>query len=58
MKKTIILIVLVLLNCVVLLGQLWPEGVPPFATTVNIFFLLASLVFFITQLVSTMRKKS
>jgi hypothetical protein len=53
--KSIILLLLVLLNSVVLLGQLWPEGVPPFARTVNILFLVGSLVFFIAELVR--RKK-
>lgn len=36
-------IVLVVLNGVVLLGQLWPEGAPPFARVVNIAFLVANL---------------
>lgn len=49
--KTIILFILVLLNCVVLLGQLWPEGAPPFAAKVNIVFLIGSLVYFIAELV-------
>ena len=42
MKKppTALLIVLVVLNCIVLLGQLWPEGAPPFAGAVNIGFLI------------------
>lgn len=38
------LIVLLILNCIVLLGQLWPEGAPPIARIVNIILLLASLV--------------
>lgn len=42
-----IAIVLVILNSVVLLGQLWPEGAPPFARLVNIGFLASSLLFFI-----------
>jgi hypothetical protein len=37
---------LILLNSVVLLGQLWPEGAPPFARIVNILFLLLSLATF------------
>jgi hypothetical protein len=37
---------LVVLNSVVLLGQLWPEGAPPFARAVNILFLLLSLAAF------------
>jgi hypothetical protein len=45
-----ILLVLVVLNCVVLLGQLWPEGAPPFARVVNILFLLLSLAYFIAVL--------
>ena len=40
------LLVLIVLNAVVLLGQLWPEGAPPFARAVNIAFLVASLVWF------------
>lgn len=28
--------VLLVLNAIVLLGQLWPEGAPPFARVVNI----------------------
>lgn len=45
-----ILIVLLILNTVVLLGQLWPEGAPPFARAVNILFLAGSLTYFIFQL--------
>lgn len=46
MNKTI-LILLCLLNAIVLLGQLWPEGAPPFARTVNIIFLTGSLIYFL-----------
>lgn len=42
-----IIIILLILNAIVLLGQVWPEGAPPFARTVNIIFLAASLAFFI-----------
>ena len=42
--------VLVFLNGVVLLGQIWPEGAPPFARVVNIAFLVLSLVFFVALL--------
>jgi len=38
--------ILLVLNVVVLLGQLWPEGAPPFARAVNIAFLVASLAVF------------
>ncbi|GAG29017.1 unnamed protein product [marine sediment metagenome] len=40
--RRIALVVLLVLNAVVLLGQLWPEGVPPFARWVNIGFLLTN----------------
>ncbi len=46
-----IAIILIILNAVVLLGQIYPAGAPPFARIVNIIFLLASLIFFITYLV-------
>lgn len=45
-----LLIVLLILNAVVLLGQLWPAGAPPFARTVNIIFLVAVMVYLITTL--------
>ena len=38
---------LIVLNVVVLLGQLWPEGAPPFARVVNIVFLLLALGYFV-----------
>jgi uncharacterized phage infection (PIP) family protein YhgE len=41
------LIVLLVLNFVVLLGQVWPEGAPPFARIVNIIFLVLSFVYFV-----------
>lgn len=40
-----ICIVLLLLNIMVLTGQLWPEGAPPFARAVNIITLILNLVF-------------
>lgn len=45
------LIVLLLLNSMVLLGQLWPEGAPPFARTANIVTLVLNLVFFMSLLI-------
>lgn len=54
MRKTV-LIILVILNAIVLLGQLWPEGAPPFSRTVNIIFLFLSMGFFVATL---LRKKS
>jgi hypothetical protein len=38
-----VLAILLLLNAVVLLGQIWPAGAPPFARAVNILFLVLSL---------------
>ncbi len=49
-KKPIIFI-LIVLNLVVLLGQIWPEGAPPFARVVNILFLVGTLIFFLFTLV-------
>jgi hypothetical protein len=49
MRRTLLLL-LVVLNAIVLLGQLWPEGAPPFARTVNIVFLLAVLVYLLRDL--------
>lgn len=45
-----VVVVLLVLNCVVLLGQLWPEGAPPFARVVNILFLVLSLLYFVGAL--------
>ena len=41
-----LLALLLLLNAVVLLGQIWPAGAPPFARAVNILFLVLSLAVF------------
>lgn len=38
---------LIALNLLVLLGQLWPDGAPPFARIMNILFLLGSLIWFL-----------
>lgn len=48
LKNRLLLGVLILLNLVVLLGQLWPEGAPPFAGAVNLIFLCATLLYFAT----------
>lgn len=40
----IILSILMILNLVVLMGQLLPEAAPPFARTVNIIFLIMNLI--------------
>ena len=51
-----VLIILVVLNCLVLLGQLWPEGTPPFARAINILFLLMSLFYFVAAMGAAFRK--
>lgn len=48
MNKKSILIILIILNSVVLIGQIYPEGVPPFARIVNILFLVCSLFYFLS----------
>jgi hypothetical protein len=45
-----LLVLLLVLNAVVLLGQIYPEGAPPFARTVNIVFLVLSLAYFLNAL--------
>jgi hypothetical protein len=45
-----LLVVLLVVNAMVLLGQLWPEGAPPFARAVNILFLVATFLLFATLL--------
>ena len=52
-----VLIILVILNCIVLLGQLWPEGAPPFARAVNILFLLLSLFYFVAAMGAAFRPR-
>ncbi len=52
MNKKWILILLIILNFVVLLGQIWPENAPPFAGTINILFLVFSLLFFMRMMVN------
>ena len=49
--QKVLLVILIVLNSVVLLGQLWPEGAPPFARIVNIGFLVLSLGFFVLLLI-------
>jgi hypothetical protein len=46
MKEKLVVGGLLALNLVVLVGQIWPEGAPPFARLVNIVFLAGSLLFF------------
>ena len=55
-KKTGIT-VLIVLNLMVLTGQVWPEGAPPFARFINILFLTLSLIFFISILFKSKSKQ-
>lgn len=47
MKSTITL--LIVLNILVLMGQVWPSAAPPFAKWVNIFFLVGTLGYFLNE---------
>lgn len=40
------LIALLVVNALVLLGQIWPQVAPPFARTVNLAFLVTTLALF------------
>ena len=51
----LVILVLLILNAIVLLGQVWPAGVPPFARTVNIAFLAASLCYYAMALSGSRR---
>ncbi len=44
------LTILILLNAIVLLGQLWPEGAPSFARVFNIITLLVNISLFASYL--------
>ena len=50
--KRLLLIALIVVNAVVLLGQLWPEGSPPFAPYVNVAFLIVTFIYFVRQLLT------
>jgi len=45
------LILLIVLNAMVLLGQIWPDDAPPFAGVINIVFLSFSMLYFILALI-------
>lgn len=47
--KTAFIILMIVLNIMVLMGQIYPEGAPPFARVVNIVFLVLSFVYFVSQ---------
>lgn len=45
--KKILYLVLLIANTIVLLGQVWPEGAPSFAHTVNVVTLIVDVVVFL-----------
>ncbi len=47
----LVIFAILFLNLIVLSGQLFPAYAPPFARTVNVIFLLATLAYFIVALV-------
>ena len=54
--KRVLLVVLVLANIAVLLGQVWPEQAPPFAHTVNVATLAVNVLVFSLQLRGAAKK--
>lgn len=54
--KKLALIILVILNFLVLLGQIWPAGAPSFAQTVNYIFLIFSILYFSISLYYVFKK--
>ncbi|MDX9891554.1 MAG: hypothetical protein RBS29_03555 [Bacteroidales bacterium] len=54
--KKIALLILLILNILVLLGQVWPEGVPPFAQTINYIFLTFTILYFSISLYYVIKK--
>jgi hypothetical protein len=55
--KTTILSILLILNLLVLMGQIWPQATPPFANVVNIIFLVLSFLYFSSFLLTTGKMK-
>jgi hypothetical protein len=58
LRSRVALSVLLVLNVIVLLGQIWPAGAPPFARGVNIAFLASSLAYFLGALGAARRTTS
>jgi|GEM_PF-1375587 len=53
--KRMFILVLLILNTVVLLGQVWPEHAPPFAKIVNIITLGLNVSFLLTMVKGSKR---
>jgi hypothetical protein len=45
-----LIVVLLILNAIVLIGQVWPAGAPPFARAVNVATLIGNVIVFIVWL--------
>lgn len=50
-----LVILLLVLNAIVLLGMLWPEGAPPFARIVNIVTIAGTIVLLLSWLTAGRR---
>lgn len=50
MPFRLLLWILLVANAMVLLGHLWPEGAPPFASMVTLGFLIANLLLLVGML--------
>lgn len=48
--KKVVLIALIIMNLMVMAGQIWPAATPPFAHKVNLTFLILSLSYFLVAL--------
>lgn len=55
-NSKLILVLLLILNSIVLLGQLWPAGAPPFARTANIVTMILNILIFIFFLSKNTKK--
>ncbi|HEY3385296.1 MAG TPA: hypothetical protein VGK46_02230 [Saprospiraceae bacterium] len=53
--KRMFILILLILNAVVLLGQIWPEGTPSFAKPVNIITLGLNVSFLLTMIKGSKR---
>ena len=53
--RQVLVPILLFLNALVLLGQIWPEGAPPSARAVNIVVLAATVLYFLLQTIGQIR---
>jgi hypothetical protein len=56
-SKVIILIILIVFNIIVIMGQILPDDAPPFAGVVNMIFLISSFFYFTVSIMRTVEKK-